>query len=277
MDDLFLPRGRAHRRGAGRDAGHEDVRPRAPRRPPARTASRSCPASSWSSRCSASARRRSASRRARRGRDSIETTVRRTGSAHRRPPRPRAGATRSGCAVRAATASTSTARAGQGPAVRRRRHRPAAAARPDLERPRRARPVRAGARSSTAPARRPTSSTRTSCDEWAERGDVELHVTVDRGEPGWTGNVGMVPTLFDKTELRPATTLAYVCGPADHDQVRRPGPADARVRRRSPVISTLERMMQCGVGKCNHCAIGHCYVCRDGPVFNFRQIRELVE
>ena len=37
------------------------------------------------------------------------------------------------------------------------------------------------------------------------------------------------------------------------------------------VISTLERMMQCGIGKCNHCAIGHRYVCRDGPVFNFNR------
>jgi NAD(P)H-flavin reductase len=43
------------------------------------------------------------------------------------------------------------------------------------------------------------------------------------------------------------------------------------------IISTLERMMQCGVGKCNHCCIGHRYVCRDGPVFNYRQIREMVE
>jgi hypothetical protein len=39
---------------------------------------------------------------------------------------------------------------------------------------------------------------------------VELHVTVDRGGDGWAGNVGMVPTLFDRTELWPSTTLAYV-------------------------------------------------------------------
>jgi len=30
------------------------------------------------------------------------------------------------------------------------------------------------------------------------------------------------------------------------------------------VISTLERMMQCGVGKCNHCCVGSKYLCRDG-------------
>ncbi len=111
---------------------------------------------------------------------------------------------------------------------------------------------------------------------WAERKDVELLVTVDRGDEGWTGNVGMVPTLFDKTSLAPASTLAYVCGPpvmisfVIQDLLMRGFAEDS-------IISTLERTMQCGVGKCNHCAIGHRYVCRDGPVFTYRQIKELVE
>jgi sulfhydrogenase subunit gamma (sulfur reductase) len=49
--------------------------------------------------------------------------------------------------------------------------------------------------------------------DWGRRGDLELLVTVDRAEPGWEGNVGMVPILFDMTELRPASSLVYVCGP----------------------------------------------------------------
>ncbi|MFH1130657.1 MAG: FAD/NAD(P)-binding protein [Pseudomonadota bacterium] len=112
--------------------------------------------------------------------------------------------------------------------------------------------------------------------EWQKREDVEFQVTVDRGEPGWEGNVGMVPILFEKTTLRPQTTLAYVCGPpiminfVVQDLFMRGFAQES-------VISTLERMMQCGVGKCNHCAIGHRYVCRDGPVFDYRQIKELVE
>jgi sulfhydrogenase subunit gamma (sulfur reductase) len=112
--------------------------------------------------------------------------------------------------------------------------------------------------------------------QWEARSDVELLVTVDRGEPDWDGNVGMVPTLFEKTTLRPKRSLAYVCGPpimikfVVQDLFMR-GFAE------ETVISTLERMMQCGVGKCNHCTIGHRYVCRDGPVFNYRQIKELVE
>ena len=112
--------------------------------------------------------------------------------------------------------------------------------------------------------------------EWERRPDVEFLVTVDRAEPGWDGNVGMVPTLFDKTELRPETSMAFVCGPpimikfVIQDLLMRGFAEDS-------VISTLERMMQCGVGKCNHCAIGHRYVCRDGPVFTYRQIKGLIE
>jgi NAD(P)H-flavin reductase len=112
--------------------------------------------------------------------------------------------------------------------------------------------------------------------EWAARDDVETLVTVDRGEEGWTGHVGMVPTLFDETELSPRTTLAFVCGPpvmisfVIQDLLMRGFGEDA-------IVSTLERMMQCGVGKCNHCAIGHRYVCRDGPVFTYAQMKELVE
>jgi len=113
-------------------------------------------------------------------------------------------------------------------------------------------------------------------EEWRRREDVEFLLTVDRAEPGWSGNVGMVPILFEQTELRPESTLAYVCGPpimirfVIQDLCMR-GFAEDRV------ISTLERMMQCGVGKCNHCAIGHRYVCRDGPVFSYAQMKELVE
>jgi hypothetical protein len=33
--------------------------------------------------------------------------------------------------------------------------------------------------------------------------------------------------------------------------------------------------MKCGVGKCGRCNIGKTYVCLDGPVFTYAQIRQL--
>lgn len=113
-------------------------------------------------------------------------------------------------------------------------------------------------------------------EQWAARSDVELGVTVDHAQNGWPGHVGVVTTLFEHVTLSPRTSVAFVCGPpimigivAD-DLLRRGFAEDA-------IVSTLERMMQCGVGKCNHCAVAHRWICRDGPVFTYRQIRELVE
>ncbi|MBZ5689528.1 MAG: FAD/NAD(P)-binding protein [Acidobacteriia bacterium] len=113
-------------------------------------------------------------------------------------------------------------------------------------------------------------------DDWAKRADVEFHVTVDTASPGWTGTVGVVPSLFNKVTFHPESTLAYVCGPPIMIRIVIQDLL-ARGFKEDSIISTLERMMQCGVGKCNHCAIGHRYVCRDGPVFNYGQIKELVE
>ncbi|HZP00056.1 MAG TPA: FAD/NAD(P)-binding protein [Terriglobia bacterium] len=112
--------------------------------------------------------------------------------------------------------------------------------------------------------------------EWGRRSDVNLHLTVDVADTGWKGRVGVVSVLFEQITLNPASTFAYVCGPPIMIRfvVR---DLFARGFKEEAVISTLERMMQCGIGKCNHCAIGHRYVCRDGPVFNYGQIRELVE
>jgi NAD(P)H-flavin reductase len=112
--------------------------------------------------------------------------------------------------------------------------------------------------------------------EWEQRSDLKLMVTVDRAEPGWDGRVGMVPTLFPQADLRPRDTVAFICGPpvmirfVIQDLVSM-GFAEENI------ISTLERHMKCGVGKCNHCCIGHKYVCRDGPVFSYKQMKGLLE
>jgi len=41
------------------------------------------------------------------------------------------------------------------------------------------------------------------------------------------------------------------------------------------ILINMEAHMQCGVGKCGHCAIGDKYVCTDGPVFDYGQLQQL--
>jgi sulfhydrogenase subunit gamma (sulfur reductase) len=107
---------------------------------------------------------------------------------------------------------------------------------------------------------------------WASAPDAELHTTVDVAEEGWRDHVGVVTSLWDKAAIRPAQSCAVICGPpimfsyAIRDLIAMGFAEDA-------IISTVERHMKCGVGKCGHCFAGGKYVCTDGPVFNFTEMK----
>ena len=111
--------------------------------------------------------------------------------------------------------------------------------------------------------------------KWRSTHDVEFYETVDKGDPGWAGNVGVITTLFPKVELSP-NTRAVICGPPifyrfvirELDMIGIP---------RENVLVDLERRMKCGVGKCGHCQINDKYVCVDGPVFSFADVQGLEE
>jgi NAD(P)H-flavin reductase len=114
--------------------------------------------------------------------------------------------------------------------------------------------------------------------EWQESSGVECYLTVDRAANGWTGNVGVVGSLFKRPGVKVPVenTVAFVCGPPIMfrfvlKDLRGLGFEDRNI------VSTLERYMKCGVGKCGHCCIGVGYVCVDGPVFTCEQIRKLGE
>jgi len=111
---------------------------------------------------------------------------------------------------------------------------------------------------------------------WQARQDMALLVTVDVPDRDWKENVGVVGSLFSKVEINAANTVAFVCGPpimirfVVQDLLKAGLAEDA-------IITTLERHMRCGVGKCNHCLIGDKYVCQDGPVFTYRQMKAMMD
>ena len=86
----------------------------------------------------------------------------------------------------------------------------------------------------------------------------------------------MVGSLLPKIDIDIENTVAFVCGPPIMihfvilDLLR-------MGFRENKIITTMERRMECGLGKCGHCNIGKSYVCLDGPVFSFQQLRELGE
>jgi sulfite reductase subunit B len=114
-------------------------------------------------------------------------------------------------------------------------------------------------------------------EEWAGRSDANFLETIDRPHPDWSGNVGVITTLFPKIEIAsPKDTVAVIVGPPIMYRFVIIECLNAGIDEEHIVMS-LERHMKCGVGKCGHCQINQKYVCLDGPVFTYAEARHLKE
>jgi len=115
-------------------------------------------------------------------------------------------------------------------------------------------------------------------DAWSKRDDIVFHESVDRKDGhDWNGNVGVITTLIPKVDkMDPKETYAIVVGPPVMYKYVIMGLHDLEFPD-DHIIVSLERRMKCGVGKCGHCQMDNKYVCQDGPVFYYEDIKHLKE
>jgi NAD(P)H-flavin reductase len=100
------------------------------------------------------------------------------------------------------------------------------------------------------------------------KAQIDVELTVDRGDSNWTGRVGVVPMWFYQFRIDSHKTAVLTCGP---EIMIRFVIYEALARRIPPenIFVSLERNMKCGQGSCGHCQLGPYFVCKDGPVFRF--------
>ncbi len=108
--------------------------------------------------------------------------------------------------------------------------------------------------------------------DWAKRKDLDLKLTVDKGDSGWKGNVGVVTTILDGVEMDYENGIAIVCGPPMMMKFSTKKLIEMGFKEENIYLS-MEKNMSCGIGKCGHCRIGTYYVCKDGPVFTYDKIK----
>ena len=111
-------------------------------------------------------------------------------------------------------------------------------------------------------------------DRWRRDG-VEVAVTVDQADSGWSGEVGLVTALIKPAGLAPGNSVAFICGPDIMMRVT----ADALAALGIPagrIRVSLERNMRCGAAWCGHCQLGPLLVCRDGPVVGYDRAAALM-
>jgi len=111
-------------------------------------------------------------------------------------------------------------------------------------------------------------------EQWAERPELDVKLTVDVGDASWKGRVGMVTSLLDEVDLDCAQGVAIACGPPVMmkfitEKLEEMGFQDQNI------YISMEKNMSCGIGKCGHCRVGTYYVCQDGPVFSYDKIKKI--
>jgi NAD(P)H-flavin reductase len=111
-------------------------------------------------------------------------------------------------------------------------------------------------------------------NDWAANG-LELHQTVDRPAPGWTGGIGFVTEPLARLALDPVRTTAFLCGPEPMMSYCARTLLAKLIPAQSIWIS-LERNMQCGAARCGHCQLGPLLLCRDGPVVDYATAQPLL-
>jgi NAD(P)H-flavin reductase len=110
---------------------------------------------------------------------------------------------------------------------------------------------------------------------WALLPDTQVLVAASQGGALWPWHVGRVTDLFGLAQFNPARAVAMMCGPegmmraAARLLIERGMPEDA-------VYLSMERNMQCAVGLCGHCQFGGKFICKNGPVFPYPEIKDLL-
>jgi NAD(P)H-flavin reductase len=100
----------------------------------------------------------------------------------------------------------------------------------------------------------------------------EAYRTVDMSEEGWDGPVGVATTLLGKVKVKIENSVAVVCGPPIMMKFGTLRLLEMGYRD-DQIYLSMEKNMSCGLGKCGHCMMGEFFVCKDGPVFTYKEIK----
>ena len=111
-------------------------------------------------------------------------------------------------------------------------------------------------------------------ETWRARDDIDLNVTIDRPVSGWDGLVGFVPAVLKDVAPNSENAVIIVCGPPIMIKFTMPIINELGFLPEEVFLS-LEMKMKCGIGKCGRCNIGDKLVCKDGPVFSYKELLEL--
>ncbi len=116
-------------------------------------------------------------------------------------------------------------------------------------------------------------------NHWLEN-SVDLKLIFDKKKTskkliaGVSCSFGLITKLFDEVKVIDEAS-AFLCGPPIMfkfvvEKLLKHGFLE------EDIYVSMERKMYCGIGVCQHCALGEKYVCKDGPVFNYPEVKNYI-
>lgn len=107
---------------------------------------------------------------------------------------------------------------------------------------------------------------------WTARNDIQVIPLIDRPYPGWTGRVGFPNQVIKEVASNTANSFALICGPPVMIRFTIPVLVELGFPPEN-IFTSLEMRMKCGIGKCGRCNVGNKFVCKDGPVFAYKELQ----
>ena len=114
-------------------------------------------------------------------------------------------------------------------------------------------------------------------EKWKQIKNTRLDLTVDELPIETTSKckIGLVTSCFPSMKTHHKNAIVLVCGP--EIMMRYAAKCLETIGfKDQQIYLSLERRMKCGIGKCGHCQIGLKYICKDGPVFNYADIKPFI-
>jgi dihydroorotate dehydrogenase electron transfer subunit len=92
-------------------------------------------------------------------------------------------------------------------------------------------------------------------------------------DDGSYGTIGLASEMAETEIKKEEYDMIYTCGP--EPMIKKI--VDLGLENSIPVQASLERIIKCGIGICGSCVLDSLRVCKDGPVFDGKTIKDLKE
>jgi len=112
--------------------------------------------------------------------------------------------------------------------------------------------------------------------EWKKKFKVVL--CLDNPEKEWKGEKGFLCDALPKYLKKPniKNAIALLCGPEVMMETATKN-LNSLGLENNKIYWSLERRMECAMGNCGRCLIQDVYVCKDGPIFKYDEIKRKIE